>query len=174
VGYRAIIEEIKSYLGNREDAVIVLECYPGVRKEEIENDFLGEFPEIKEKIFIDEYGLTVEEVQKKIRDHITEDRVFGVYSHYNIQDFYPPEQLEAARERLAGKGLKVIYGFGASLLTKADVLISIGVSRWEIQLRYRNEQMTNWKTNNPDEEGIGKFKRGFFFEWPMADRLQHG
>ncbi|PHL20112.1 mannose-6-phosphate isomerase, partial [Enterococcus faecium] len=32
----------------------------------------------------------------------------------------------------------------------------------------------NWKTNNPDEEGIGKFKRGFFFEWPMADRLQHG
>ncbi|MDO2410488.1 hypothetical protein QUB72_04325 [Enterococcus faecium] len=65
VGYRAIIEEIKSYLGNREDAVIVLECYPGVRKEEIENDFLGEFPEIKEKIFIDEYGLTVEEVQKK-------------------------------------------------------------------------------------------------------------
>lgn len=174
VGYRAIIEEIKSYLGNREDAVIVLECYPGVRKEEIENDFLGEFPEIKEKIFIDEYGLTVEEVQKKIRDHITEDRVFGVYSHYNIQDFYPSEQLEAARERLAGKGLKVIYGFGASLLTKADVLISIGVSRWEIQLRYRNEQMTNWKTNNPDEEGIGKFKRGFFFEWPMADRLQHG
>ncbi|MDO2410489.1 hypothetical protein QUB72_04330 [Enterococcus faecium] len=78
--------------------------------------------------------------------------------------------MEAARERLAGKGLKVIYGFGASLLTKADVLISIGVSRWEIQLRYRNEQMTNWKTNNPDEEGIGKFKRGFFLngQWQIV------
>lgn len=43
------------------------------------------------------------------------------------------------------------------------------MARWEIQLRQR-AGATNWRAENPDEDRLRKYKRGFFVEWRAADR----
>ena len=63
----------------------------------------------------------------------------------------------------------LIAGPGASLLTDKGTLLYFDITRWEIQLRYR-KGMPNWLFNNPEEETLRKFKRGYFIEWRMADR----
>jgi mannose-6-phosphate isomerase class I len=46
------------------------------------------------------------------------------------------------------------------------------MARWEIQLRYRRKELANWKMDNYEEEQLKKYKRAFFIEWRIADRLK--
>jgi mannose-6-phosphate isomerase class I len=77
------------------------------------------------------------------------------------------EQVEAVPE-----GTIIIIGFGASLVTAGDLLVYADLSRWEIQLRYRSKEFGNWLADNEDEDMLRKYKRGYFYEWRMADRLK--
>lgn len=52
-----------------------------------------------------------------------------------------------------------------------DFLIYADLARWEAQLRYR-AGATNWKINNPDEDILKKYKRGYFLEWRISDKLK--
>lgn len=52
-----------------------------------------------------------------------------------------------------------------------DILIYADLARWEAQLRYR-AGATNWKINNPDEDILKKYKRGYFLEWRISDKLK--
>ena len=61
-----------------------------------------------------------------------------------------------------------IVGVGASLFAKADVHYYFDITRWEIQLRFRNG-MTNWMFDNPEAPILTKYKMGFFIEWRLAD-----
>lgn len=96
-------------------------------------------------------------------------------SHYDLAQFFEPARLAearrmvvAARRRTAGP--VVAYGVGAALVAPdADVLVYADLTRWEIQLRQR-VGAPNWKADNADEDQLRKFKRGYFFEWRMADR----
>ena len=45
------------------------------------------------------------------------------------------------------------------------------MSRWEIQLRYRSG-MSNYFSDNPEEDILKKFKQGYFLEWRIADKLK--
>src|SRR5690606_18018974 len=45
------------------------------------------------------------------------------------------------------------------------------LTRWEIQLRYR-KGLGNFKADNPTEDTLRKYKRGFFVEWRVADRIK--
>jgi mannose-6-phosphate isomerase class I len=66
----------------------------------------------------------------------------------------------------------VVYGTGASLLVEnPNTLVYADLARWEIQLRFR-KGMPNWQGANEKEDALRKFKRGYFFEWRMADRLK--
>lgn len=152
------------------DIVIAVECYPGVNIKELEDSF---FPLLKatKSIFVDNYADTVKEVQEKIQDTITEDRVFGIFSHYKIKDFYKEEKLQEIKKEIKEtKGNTIIYGFGTTIAIKPDVLVYADITRWEIQCRYRHEKLPNWKTDNAEEDVLRKFKRGYFFEWRVADR----
>ena len=66
-------------------------------------------------------------------------------------------------------GVCLVYGVGASLITKGDILVYADIARWEIQLRYR-KGMPNFKCHNEKEDVLRKYKRGFFIEWRIADR----
>lgn len=171
-GYAAISEELKKKINSieKDSVVLAIESYPGVNYQELENEL---FPILNpaEILFVDDYAFSVEEVQEKIKDVITEDRVFGVLSQYKINDFFTEEQLTIAREKIEQtKGLVLVYGTGTTLVTEADILVYADLARWEIQCRYRYEKKKNWKTDNAEEDALRKFKRGYFFEWRMADR----
>ena len=152
-------------------AVLALECYPGVDLSELERGIL---PLLSPSLVLhaDDYSWSAERVQARIADTITNDRVFGVMSHYTIDQFFDDERLEAAHTAVAGAhGLVVVMGFGATLLCKPDLVVYADLTRWEIQCRHRRG-MPNWKSDNDGEDALRKFKRSYFFEWRLADRLK--
>lgn len=101
---------------------------------------------------------------------MTDDRVFGLMSHFEIEEFYDLSKLEEAKKSISSNEKVAIYGFGASMIHN-DSLIYLDMTRWEIQLRYR-KGMSNWNKTNPNEDNLRKYKRGYFIEWRTADRLK--
>lgn len=151
------------------NATVCVECYPGVCQEAVLEGLrpLG-FDLV---IHSDDCALLPEELDACLERDMTKDPVFGIMTVRRLEDFFYPEKLEAARVSVSGQGRTLIYGVGASLISRGDVTIVADITRWEIQLRYR-KGMTNWrtaKTNLPQRE---KYKRGFFAEWRWADKVK--
>ena len=86
---------------------------------------------------IEDYTYDKNILDEKFYPWLTDDRVFGKMSHHTIFDYYDSSKLQQAK-KIKEEGLTIIYGFGASLLGY-NTLISVSISRWEIQLRYRKE-----------------------------------
>ena len=173
-GYQVIVNEIKRKITklNKEKVIVTIETYPGVRKEEV----LGAFQGLKPVWVVDTDDVTYanDQVFQMIQHHLTDDRVFGVMSHFTIDDFIDQVALKEVENKINAiqAGVIMIYGVGASRVAKSDLLIYADLARWEIQLRYRSGEIANWKADNNDEDPLRKYKRGFFFEWRMADRLK--
>lgn len=167
VGYEKILKAIKSELGNKK--IVVLDCYPGVDDEEVLSSFIkGLKPSCvieSKNIFFDEDVLN-----KMMRPYLTEDRVRGVMYYGIMEDFIDKEKLEQLQDDMKKiEGICLVYGVGASLITKGDILVYADMARWEIQLRYR-KGMPNYNCHNEDEDILKKVKRGFFVEWRIADK----
>ena len=171
-GFPAIADLLgKTIAKKHADKVIVaIECYPGVDYAELRDGLISRLePDLV--IFADDYAEEADSIQARIADCITDDRVFGIMSHYTVDQFFPPEGVAAARKRIASAtGVVVVYGTGAAALCDPDVLVYADLTRWEIQRRFRHEGLANWKCDNAGEDALRMFKRGYFFEWRMADR----
>lgn len=223
-GYAAVVARIREELAARTAAVLgpasartaaapgpvvlALECYPGTDLEELRRCLVEPLaPSLA--IFSDDYSQPADEVQRRIADCITDDRVFGVMSHYRIERFFDEGRVAEAGEKIrAARGLVVVYGMGATHLCDVaarggsrpdaaacddaaaapapgaaaatdaapapgapDLLVYVSLTHWEIQLRYR-AGACNWKADNAHEDALRKFKRGYFFEWRVADRVK--
>ncbi len=149
--------------------VLALECYPGVDLDDLLGNVIGPLePELV--LLADDFAQDVKTVQARIADCITKDRVFGVMSHYRLEQFFEPGRLSDAHAAAeSASGLVVTYGMGATLLAEPDVVAYAEVTRWEVQGRLRRGG-SNWKSDNSGEDQLWKFKRGYFFEWRIADR----
>ncbi|MGM0167372.1 hypothetical protein IGI39_002353 [Enterococcus sp. AZ135] len=169
--YDQIIEELNNQLAN-EKKTIVVECYPGVDLEELEERLLAKLTDVC-LVKADDYAYDAETVTKKISANLTEDRVFGIMSHATLDEFYPEYEVQQLQKKLSEeKRNVVVYGTGATILQPDfDILCYADLTRWEIQKRHR-AGMPNWKAANEQEDNLKKVKRGFFFEWRVADRLK--
>ncbi len=169
--YDSVVSELKQNIGEKESAVVCFDFYPGVNKEEI----LALARKLKPDVLIDmeELAKSEEELNREFRDFITDDRVFGIMCHKRLEDFFDLEKMAAARQQLSmhQNGLVVIAGVGAGLLREGDITVYCDITRWEVQLRYR-EGMPNWHCTNYDAPNLEKYKRGFFIEWRLADRYK--
>jgi len=173
-GYQRIstylTEQIVNQLNKKADVTIAIECYPGVDTDDLKQQLVDKLP-VDQSYFADDYAMTPASLNQKVADTVTDDRVLGVMSHYQVADFYPDIKTVCA-DITTGSGVTVVYGTGATVLaSNPDILIYCDLARWEIQLRYR-AGMPNWQQDNADEDPLRKFKRGYFFEWRMADRLK--
>lgn len=165
-GYKDIAAVIKART-NGKKTVTVLECYTQVDKKEILDGLKGVFDVV---FNAEECTVSDAEYNARIKEFVTDDRVFGIMNTLNLQDFYVSEKIAAMRKKIAeAKGRILVYGVGASLITEGDVLVYADLARWEIQLRFA-KGATNWKTDNSSAHKLAKFKQGFFVEWRMADR----
>lgn len=171
-GYESIFRQLRKKSTDVTEHRIVIECYPGVDLDEIETALRKE---CRDYLLIrsDDYAYDAETVTEMIQQTLTEDRVFGVMSHADLTDFFPIYEREKIQEKLSNtKQNVVVYGTGASLLVKEPTtLVYADLTRWEIQLRFR-KGMPNWRGANEEEDALRKFKRGYFFEWRIADRLK--
>lgn len=172
-GYNEILQKIETEIERQDAKVICIECYPGTFEEELLKNLITPLqPELV--IHADEYFLSSEEVTEKIQYILTDDRIFGVMSHHSLEDFIDQNKFEAYKKLVnENKNQRVVvYGVGASLITEPDILLYTNLARWEIQLRYRSKSICNWKADNWDEEPLRKVKRGYYFEWRIADKLK--
>lgn len=172
-GQEAIVEALTERISREDANVITIECYPVVDQEAL-NETLLQHLGVGLVIDSDRLFYDSQRVTEMIRDNLTEDRVFGVMSHHSLEDFIDADQqalLKVEIETALAAGERVgIYGVGASLVYPADLLVYGDLPRWEIQTRYRSGDYSNWLGDNAGEDPLRMIKRGYFFEWRVADK----
>lgn len=170
-GYPAIVEILLARCRKRKKTVIAVELYPGTDKEEVRGGLFGLLPELV--LDAEECAFSPDELDRVFAPNLTDDRVFGRMICGDLAEYFLPEKIADFRRKIAQveEGIVLVFGTGASLVTEGDILIYGDIARWEIQLRYR-AGMPNWRCENNDAPVLAKYKRGFFIEWRLADRLK--
>ena len=148
---------------------LLVDAYPGVDVPTLTAQIREALPDWN-IVDVEDAARPVSEVEQLIAPNLTDDRVFGIMSHFTLTDFYDDAKVAA----LAGSITEntVVIGWGAALVadkTENTTTVLVDMARWEIQLRQRSGA-TNWRANNPTEDNLRKYKRGFFVEWRVADR----
>ncbi|TYL53017.1 class I mannose-6-phosphate isomerase [Agromyces mariniharenae] len=152
--------------------LVAVDVYPGADVAAIADRIRQVLPEADVIDVEDEAAADRAVIDALIARNLTDDRVFGVMSHFTVDEFYDAQRLAALQRRIEERtGPTVIVGWGADLAAgrRADALVLVDLARWEIQQRLR-AGATNWRADNGDEDILRKYKRGFFVEWRTADR----
>lgn len=167
-GYESIVQEIKRRI-TKENTILVIDVYYGADMNAIYDHIIT--PLNPATVIDSAEAVYSEDVLYEIlKRNITEDRVFGSFSTHTLEDCMDPKILADLKEKARGtKGLVIVYGVGASMITKGNLHLYIDMKRWEIQLRYRNG-LPNWGASNAVDDILRKFKRGYFVEWRILDR----
>lgn len=167
--WRAAMEIAASATGH---PLVAVDVYPGGDVAAIAARIRDVLPEADVIDVEDAAAAEPEVIDALIARNLTDDRVFGVMSHFTIDEFYDAERLDRLRRRVADRlAPTVLVGWGADLAADggADALVLVDLARWEIQQRQR-AGAPNWRAGNGSEDVLRKYKRGFFVEWRTADR----
>ncbi len=173
VGWQAIAARLAP--GLQERGVVCVECYPGVFVRRVLDALRGRLAAAA--IFCAEECLkTPAQLHAMLDPLLGTDRVFGRMSDLTLDDYMDAAKLDAMRlavEHVAREGPVLVVGTGAALMSPPNaVMVLADLARWEIQLRWRREEIGNLGLNNLQEDFSLKYKCGFFAEWRAADRLK--
>ncbi len=172
-GWDSITAELQSAaLGRR--SVLCVECYPG--------GFVAELcaalkTALNPALFInvEELLLPPASIQERVQPWLTDDPVFGRLSALTIADFLDSQKVDLARAAILQQdsGLVIVAGAGAAFIAEdRDLLVYADMARWEIQQRQRRGQIGNLGADNCNERPSLKYKRSFFVDWRVADRIK--
>jgi mannose-6-phosphate isomerase class I len=168
-GWDAIAAELQT------SGVLCVECYPGAFVEQIEQELGSRLKPTKVFRAADCYKSKAE-LRAMLSPLLTEDRVFGHMNGLTLRDYMDDRACERMKKEIAeaaGSGSVLIIGTGAALLAPPQrSLVYADMARWEIQLRYRRNQIGNLGLDNQNATVAEKYKCGFFIEWRAADRLK--
>ncbi len=174
-GWNKIGEKLIFSLPEKKGRMIVaIETYQGVYLD----DLIRNFSEIfKPDVILDTASclLPASDILEITRADVTDDRVFGYLSRLNMDDLLDPVKVEkaAAQIRQDDASLILIIGYGATLIwEKPDMLVYADMARWEIQQRMRRNEVDNLGISNKEELFELKYKRGYFVDWRICDRLK--
>ena len=169
-GWNDIITALNTRVLTSRKTVLVIDCYPGVRLEELERNVLARFGNAV-RINVETARRDEHTLSEMLARNLTDDRVFGVLSCHQLAEFFDAEALTALQKQVAeAAGLVIVYGSGAALVHPGDVLVYADMPRWEIQQRMRAGELGNWGVENLTEDMLRRYKRAFFVEWRVFDR----
>lgn len=176
-GWDAISATLKTALAGRAGAVIAVECYPGVHDEAVRAELAAR---LAPTVILDSLAAfkTPAEVDALVAPFLGgDDPVFGYLNQtLNLADFLDSAKASAFTAGLAAQrsaGLVMVVGPAASLLAPhADVLVFADMPRWEGQLRQRRATVDNLGVRNRGLKASLQYKRSFFVDWRVADRLK--
>lgn len=179
-GDSALRETLRRYIDRHrtnKPFLIVAEPYHGVLHDEV----LELLSPLADTILRSEEAFkSPEEIEALTRPFLTHDRLFGRRSALSYEDYFDAEKRKGLENTLAqfaiaapGNGVVLLYGYGASLLApQADLVIYLDMARWEIQQRFRRKLIDGIGVHNRDEEPSLHYKRGYFLDWLLCDRLK--
>ncbi|MEN7550654.1 class I mannose-6-phosphate isomerase [Rapidithrix thailandica] len=173
-GWEAIASQLQNAVQKQsgERVVLAIECYQGVYEQALVSVVKKYFQTAR---LIESSACFKEEsvIRAMVQRDLTDDRVFGKMTNWEIEDYFDDTQTEKLKKQLdQTQGLVVIIGVGASLLAEPDVLVYADMARWEIQQRMRSNTVSNIGVNNAADEVSRQYKWGFFIDWRMCDRLK--
>ncbi len=169
-GWKTICEHIGNLVHTeKEDAIVVVELYPGAPMAEVLQAFKEEF---KEGVFSTDMAMkSSAEIEEMLQDEITDDPIFGKITGHDLIDFFDEHKRAQMQEEVSQRnGLSFIVGSGASLLCEDAVLtLYVDMARWEIQQRFRSNDTSNLGAFNWKEKASLQYKRAFFVDWRVGD-----
>lgn len=176
IGWDEIAGEIgqQAHAKNKEQTIVVIECYHGV----LINDLIGSLQSQFSSagfIAVEPAMLDATEIEKMVYPFVTDDPVFGYITSLQMSNFFDAEKLAQLQQSIkaSAQHMVFVYGVGASLAwQKPDILIYADMPRWEIQLRFRRNEISNLGTHNPNAAFSYQYKRAFFVDWRVCDRLK--
>ena len=156
--------------GNR---IIAVETYHGVYLETLKSQ-LETLLQPGRVIDTAELFREEEVIRKMTHPDVTDDRVFGYMTRLRMADFLDRQKLEQARQTVCrGNGeVTLVIGYGASMVTQLGILVYADMARWEIQRRMRLNEIDNLGIYNRGEHPELKYKRGYFVDWRVCDRIK--
>ena len=102
-----------------------------------------------------------------------DDPLFGYLSDLPIDAILDTARVAEARAAVAqADGLAVVFGPGAIRCCDPDLLVYADIPRWEGQLRQRQGRAPNLGVRNAGEQASLQYKRAFFVDWRIVDRLK--
>lgn len=170
-GWEAIAARMKEEIGAGK-RVICIECYPGVLEEELHKELSRRLLAVK-FFRASECLRSSVEIDSLIEGELTRDPVFGRLSALQLEQFFDKPRLSEMARTAKQAASAVVIGTGASLMVEEpDCLIYADLARWEIQRRQRSGEIGNLGAENAGERPGEKYKRSFFIDWRVADRLK--
>jgi hypothetical protein len=175
-GWKEIIRVLEGTVEKtgKKTNVIVFEAYPGtddtLTASELEKQLSPALLIRMSDLYYNE-----DEINRICYPDVTDDRTFGFMTRLAINDFIDRDKLENARQSINNikEGIILLYGCGASEITgKHDLFVFCDLARYEIQQRMRRNQVANLGTTNYNLEFERKYKRAFFVDWRVADRVK--
>ncbi len=149
---------------------VAIELYPGVDElaviDFLKSTKLGQVVDMRSLYKSESEIKTLTEV------FLTDDVLFGYISPLTIADYIDERKLNQFKLS-KNSGVNLIVGVGASLVTeKGSPLVYFDLSRWEIIQRFRRNETDGIGVISRHEPASLQYKRGYFNDWKIADRLK--
>jgi hypothetical protein len=176
VGWDAIAATLKKAAAGRTRTVIAVECYPCVHDDDVRTELARV---LSPALVLDSKAAfkTPAEVDALVAPFLGgDDPVFGYLNQtLNLPDFLDASRRAELQGQLAAvtSGVILLVGPAASVVAPAaDVLVFADMPRWEGQLRQRRATVDNLGVRNRGLKASLQYKRSFFIDWRVADRLK--
>ncbi len=164
-----INDRINKITGHKK--VVVIDCYHGVLDAEVipplTQSIKGEFH------FARDYMLSEKKILQLVYPDVTDDEVFGFITRLHLDNFFESSKIKDLQIKIdkIENGIVCLYGTGAALLySRADLLVYFDMPRWEIQLRFRKNEISNLGVSNSSLKTSLQYKQAFFVDWRVCDR----
>ena len=173
-GWDAIATRLQQAVAKRNQSklILVVECYTGVDETQVLAELKSR---LKPTLVVDvrEGLLSPDKIAALVEPFLGgTDPVFGFLSGLKLPEFFDAKKVAALREKVAApeNGLVLIVGCGARLVADGDILVYADLARWEAQLRYRRNEISNLGMDNTTLAANLQYKRAFFVDWRVCDR----
>lgn len=174
--WKTISEKIRkaAFIHEKNRIFITVETYPGVYEREI----LKALQEcLKPALTVNARDLYLDEdeIDRITFPDVTADRTFGFMTRLTINDLLDSEKTCHAAQNIekTPEGVILLYGCGASeIWESSDLFIYADMARFEIQQRMRRNETSNLGTTDMDLDIARKYKRAYFVDWRIADRIK--
>ena len=175
VGWEAVCACLARAIARRGSArtVLAIECYSGVFEDEI-GEAVIKFLQPDVLIHASDAMRDAASIESLVAPELGgDDPIFGRMTRLVLEDFLLPEKRAALAARAASaSGLVVVIGTGALLCCEPDMIVYADMARWEAQMRQRRGEISNLGTDNRGLKASLQYKRSFFIDWRVCDKLK--
>ncbi|RYY55671.1 MAG: mannose-6-phosphate isomerase [Chitinophagaceae bacterium] len=150
--------------------IVALECYPGLLEEEVLPNLTGKLT--GRFYFTKDFMLPETKISELVYPDVTDDEIFGYITRLRLVSFFDTAKMSRLAMELEGSTDEVtfIYGPGATLLAEAGLVIYFDMPRWEGQLRFRTNEVSNLGVSNKNIKASLQYKQAFFVDWRVCDK----